>query len=263
METYRSRRRRGASPENQGQLPFGQNRPCVAEGETSSIDLPAGTEDTPWNEEFAFTIAIGRRPNSGCGQASPCGGPERVDIDLTVSPTSEGWRAPDVSTEDESVTRERRANAPFLPVAPLSKRCAAGIVDALCLLFSYGGFLMLFSSLGGHFNFSKLNAIVCVATLALFYIQYFTLFTIFGGTTPGMMLCGLQLIGYEGESATPRQLLARSLGYVLSAGTFFLGFLWAHWDEDRLTWHDRVSRTYVVSDDAILEASPAAATHGR
>lgn len=224
----------------------------------SASDLPAGVEAAPWNEEFAFTLAIGCRANSAIVPADADRGPERVDIDLTASPG-----APAASTESESVDSTRSPAAPFLPVAPLGKRRVAALVDVICLLFSYGGFLMLFGSLGGHFSFSKLNAIVCAATLALFYIQYFALFTIFGGTTPGMMLCGLQVMSYDGERATPRQLLARSLGYVLSAGTFFLGFLWAHWDEDRLTWHDRISRTYLVPDDAILKVSPAAAAHGR
>ena len=242
-------------PRNQGQLPFEQNCPGPVEDGTSASDLSAAAEAAPWNEEFAFTIAIGRRANSAAVPAGADRGPERVDIDLTASPGA--------PAENESTDRERRVAAPFLPVASPSKRRVAALVDALCLLFSYGGFLMLFGSLGGHFSFSKLNAIVCAATLALFYIQYFALFTIFGGTTPGMMLCGLQVMSYDGERATPRQLLARSLGYVLSAVTFFLGFLWAHWDEDHLTWHDRVSGTYLVPDDAILKASAAAAAHGR
>jgi uncharacterized RDD family membrane protein YckC len=25
-----------------------------------------------------------------------------------------------------------------------------------------------------------------------------------------------------------------------------LGFLWSLWDKDRLTWHDRLSRTHIV-----------------
>jgi len=54
----------------------------------------------------------------------------------------------------------------------------------------------------------------------------------------------------------------RAAGYLLSAGTLFLGFLWALWDEDGLTWHDRLSRTYLTAPDPLLEADPshAAAT---
>jgi hypothetical protein len=30
-----------------------------------------------------------------------------------------------------------------------------------------------------------------------------------------------------------------------------LGFLWALWDEDQLTWHDRMSQTYLTSAPAV------------
>src|SRR5207302_423808 len=49
------------------------------------------------------------------------------------------------------------------------------------------------------------------------------------------------------EEPAPRNLLLRAAGYMLSAGTFFLGFLWSMWDEDELTWHDRISHTYLRS----------------
>jgi len=44
-------------------------------------------------------------------------------------------------------------------------------------------------------------------------------------------------------------------------GTFFLGFFWALWDEDAMTWHDRLSRTYLAvpqtfADAEISHASP-------
>jgi hypothetical protein len=48
---------------------------------------------------------------------------------------------------------------------------------------------------------------------------------------------------------------------MISAGTFFLGFFWALWDEDAMTWHDRLSRTYLAvpetfADAEISHASP-------
>jgi uncharacterized RDD family membrane protein YckC len=61
-----------------------------------------------------------------------------------------------------------------------------------------------------------------------------------------MMMRDLQVVSFSGEPPTSRQMLLRSTGYMLSAGTFFLGFLWAMWDEDELTWHDRLSRTHLT-----------------
>jgi uncharacterized RDD family membrane protein YckC len=119
----------------------------------------------------------------------------------------------------------------------------------------------LFGSLGGHFAFSKLSAAVYAASFAIVYLQYFALFTVFGGTTPGMMLRGLRVVDFSGETPSPRQLLLRAAGYMLSAGTFFLGFLWAQWDEDELTWHDRISRTYLSSADTLADSDLSGVAH--
>jgi uncharacterized RDD family membrane protein YckC len=149
------------------------------------------------------------------------------------------------------------------PVASLDDRRLAAVIDVACLLFAYGGFLALFGSLGGQFTLSKLSAAVYVATFAIVYLQYFSLFTIFGGTTPGMMLRGLQVVSFSGEPPTPRQMLLRSAGYVLSAGTLFMGFLWSMWDEDELTWHDRLSQTYLSSAKILADLETHGATHSR
>ena len=87
---------------------------------------------------------------------------------------------------------------------------------------------------------------VYAANLYLVYAQYFALFTVLGGATPGMLLRGLRVVSFDGTTPTPRQMFWRSFGYVLSGGTVMLGFLWALWDEDHLTWQDRISQTYLT-----------------
>jgi uncharacterized RDD family membrane protein YckC len=141
------------------------------------------------------------------------------------------------------------------PVAPLRQRRRAGLLDAALLLFSYGAFLSLFVALGGRFTFSKTDLAVAGSTLALFYVLYVALFTFFGGTTPGMMLRHLRVVGFDGSNPTPGQLLWRSFGYVVSAGTFMFGFLAALWDDDTLCWHDRISQTYLTADSTAPESA--------
>jgi uncharacterized RDD family membrane protein YckC len=137
----------------------------------------------------------------------------------------------------------------LFPIVQLPLRRKAAMLDIALLLFSYGGMLALFWALGGRIGFDKLDVVVTGATLALFYAQYFALFTIFGGRTPGMMLCGLRVMSFDGSVPTSRQMVWRSFGYLVSAGTCFLGFLWALWDEDQLCWQDRISRTYLTPAD--------------
>ncbi len=143
----------------------------------------------------------------------------------------------------------------------MDERRIVAMIDAACLLFAYGGFLTLFGSLGGQFTFSKMSAAVYCIAFAIVYLQYFSLFTVFGGTTPGMMLRGVQIVDFSGEPPSPRKLLLRAAGYMLSAGTFFLGFLWAMWDEDELTWHDRISHTYLSSAEKLADSELAGAAH--
>jgi uncharacterized RDD family membrane protein YckC len=202
---------------------------------TSYESAPASRDD-----DFAFTIAIGRiatKPHTADG---------RMMIDVSSSSDSD-------APSDEPRELTDRAHDGLYPVAPLKDRQLAGIIDAAFLLFAFGGFVALFGSLGGQLTLSKVSAAVYLTSLAVVYFQYFALFTVFGATTPGMMFRGLQVMSFSGEPPTPRQMLLRSAGYVLSAGACLIGFLWAIWDEDQLTWHDRLSKTYLSSAQTYAE----------
>ena len=224
--------------------------------EDSPLESKAGPsiaveQEPPNKEEFSFTIAIGKS-----AKANPC---EELPVEIDVSSRP--------NTNDHPQMQPAQAEADshlgLYPVASFDDRRLAGLIDFFCLAFAYGGFLGLFGSLGGHFTLSKLSAAVCVTTFAVVYMQYFALFSIFGGTTPGMMLRGLQVVSFSGEPPTPRQMVLRSVGYLLSAGTFFLGFLWAMWDSDELTWHDRFSRTYLSVEQTLPELEAPDTARGR
>ena len=138
------------------------------------------------------------------------------------------------------------SDTPRSPAAPLANRALAGMIDAALLIFFYGGFLALFWALGGRFSASKLGAAITAATFGLLYAQYFLLFSLFGGATPGMMARGLRVATFDGGNPASAQLLWRGFGYIASAAVALLGFAWAIWDQDHLTWHDRISQTYLV-----------------
>jgi uncharacterized RDD family membrane protein YckC len=157
--------------------------------------------------------------------------------------------------EEESEQVFPRHDSTLLPVADLSLRRRAAAVDAVCLLLAYGVILGAFAFFGGRLIASKLDAFVCGAILTLLYTQYFSLFTMMGGATPGMMLVGLRLVSFDGAAPEPRQLIRRSAGYLLSGGMAFMGFLWSFWDEDHLSWHDHISQTYITPISPAEETS--------
>ncbi len=141
-------------------------------------------------------------------------------------------------------------DSPAHSVAPLLDRRRAGVLDGVFLLCAYAAFLTLFRAFGGRIAFTRVDALVQLATLGLLYAQYVALFTYFAGATPGMTLRGLRVVSLDGLEPSSRQLLWRSFGYLVSAGTMMLGFVWALWDEDQLSWHDRISQTCITTDAA-------------
>jgi uncharacterized RDD family membrane protein YckC len=250
VASYRARRRKSSPDEGQPELPFERpatpphSLPAVAVAEEQPRTPPANCED------FSFTIAIGRTANRRPSDEA------EMFIDVSLPPAEQQ------ANDATSTLPPIEAQQPGLyPVASIDERRLSGLIDAACLLFACGGFLALFGSLGGHFAFSKLSAAVYATSFAIVYLQYFALFTVFGGTTPGMMLRGLRVVDFSGEEPSPRQFLLRAAGYMLSAGTFFLGFLWAQWDEDELTWHDRISRTYLSSAPSIADSELSGVAH--
>ena len=246
LDAYRTRRRKLAPNAAQSRFSFDESSRKTPPSSVVVAEPPASVE-----EDFSFTIAIGRPSKKRVLEES------RMEIDVSLPPDSE-------SHPQTLVVEDERKSQPGLhPVASIEDRRIAALIDLFCLLFAYGGFLMLFSSLGGQFTLSKLSAAVCAATFAIVYLQYFALFTIFGGTTPGMMMRGLQVVSFSGEPPTPRQMFLRSAGYILSAGTFFLGFLWAMWDEDALTWHDRLSRTHLSAAQTFADLENSSIAHSQ
>jgi uncharacterized RDD family membrane protein YckC len=246
LEAFRTRRRRLAPSAAQSQFSFddpGKTSPHTS----AAVAEPPGSVE----EDFSFTVAIGSPAKKRVIEQS------RMVIDVSVPPDSE------TPPQTQLVAEHRKSQPGLHPVASIDDRRLAALIDFGCLLFAYGGFLMLFGSLGGQFTLSKLNAAVYATTFAIVYLQYFALFTTFGGTTPGMMMRGLQVVSFSGEPPTPRQMLLRSAGYMLSAGTFFLGFLWAMWDEDELTWHDRLSRTHLSAAQTFADLENSSVAHSR
>ncbi|HEY1424907.1 MAG TPA: RDD family protein [Candidatus Acidoferrum sp.] len=245
VASYRARRGKYSSDEDQPQLPFEQSV------EAPPVSAAVAVEDSPAQpDDFSFTIAIGRTANNRPPDET------QMYIDVSLPP---GQNAAFNSTQAADWATSQHSG--LYPVATIEERRLAGLIDAACLLFACGGFLALFGSLGGHFAFSKLSAAVYAASFTIVYLQYFALFTVFGGTTPGMMLRGLRVVDFSGEEPSPRQFLLRAAGYMLSAGTFFLGFLWSQWDEDELTWHDRISRTYLSSANNLADSEFTSAAH--
>jgi uncharacterized RDD family membrane protein YckC len=226
MDIYRARRRRYIHDyDSQNALPF------HAEIET---EVAPGAEVVaePVRIEIREEAAVVRAPRRPAASKQP----NRVEISIHQPEL-------DFSAADDRA----HPQTALIPVASLIDRRQAGALDLLFLCVSYGGFLGLFHSLGGHVSLAKVDAAVYGIVFFILFAVYFSLFTVLGGATPGMQFRGLYVVRLDGNLPETRQLVWRSFGYVLSGGALLMGFLWSLWDEDRFTWHDRMSHTYVTS----------------
>jgi uncharacterized RDD family membrane protein YckC len=134
-----------------------------------------------------------------------------------------------------------------LQVAPMSQRAFAGLVDALIVLVGAAVFVMVVLKAGLPMPQAKAGFLLAMAAPCVFWAIYQYLFLVYAGTTPGMQMARLRLVTFDGVPARRHVRRGRSVAIVLSTLSLGLGLFWALLDEDTLCWHDRITRTYVVT----------------
>ena len=136
--------------------------------------------------------------------------------------------------------------------ATLSLRVMAGVVDSCLILAALLGFTAVFAvtldKLSGAPFIAPLSpqttALGIGGILAILMLLYQVLFFTFSDATPGMRYARIALCTFNDENPTRAAMRRRIFAAVLSACPLGIGFLWAWLDDDRLSWHDRISRMY-------------------
>jgi len=164
---------------------------------------------------------------------------QRIEIKLNQSPLPFGESKSRDDLVRDSVHQELRS-------ATAWDRFAAGILDTLWVV----GCWLIFSLVVIAFTDFKVLSLSSGLGLGLVFLSialsYFFLFTVLSARTPGMDTMGLAVVRFDGELLSFRDVGWRIFGYCISTGCFGLGFLWACFDAERLTWHDRISKTLVI-----------------
>lgn len=249
------------SNENVEVCPFCESHFVSAEISVAATSRNRTPEEPEWRREVARRLEVyrSRRPHTDSGAQSdlPFAAERPPVITTAVAPRTIARLRPTQHVEihvaqpqlDFSVVENYRLQPAVasVPPADLATRRLAGILDASVVSAVFLGFFALFRSLGGKLAFMKVDFVVYALIFFLIYLLYFSLFTLFSGATPGMQVRGLSVVALDGNFPENSQLLWRAFGYLLSGGALLLGFLWALWDEDHLTWHDRISKTYITS----------------
>ncbi len=131
----------------------------------------------------------------------------------------------------------------------LLRRFAAILYDALLLFALWFLATVPFIAIEGgesieagsgplHFVYQSVLILVAYA----FFVGYWC----HRGRTLGMQSWGLQLETPDGRIPSVGAATIRFFASLLSWLPLGLGFFWQLWDADRLTWHDRLSKTRLV-----------------
>jgi len=147
----------------------------------------------------------------------------------------------------EEPAQERRPGFELpLQAAPMARRLLAGTIDSLFVITAFTGFAYIFFRITAIVPSLQQAAGISVGLIALFWIAYQYFLIVHAGTTPGLKLAHLRLSRFDG-TAVPRKIRRwRVLASVLSGLSLALGYAWCFLDEDRLCWHDRITRTYMA-----------------
>lgn len=133
--------------------------------------------------------------------------------------------------------------------AALTRRLASGAVDSGIVFFAAGLFAACFGQIVEGVPSSRSVLFSAVAVSAILWLVFQYLFLVYGGATPGMRATELELFSFNGRRPSRLARRVRALANTLSALSGGLGFAWALVDEDTLGWHDRMSQTYLRSED--------------
>ncbi len=152
----------------------------------------------------------------------------------------ESWNPPHETATPDAQT----SLAMPLYTAAVSTRCMAAAVDACCV----GTVFLAAVATAGYASpvlpTGVAGVLAAAGALVLLGVLYLLLFFTFTDATPGMRYARIALCTFNDDNPTRSAMRRRLLATALSLVPMGLGLLWAALDDDRLGWHDRISRTY-------------------
>ena len=171
-----------------------------------------------------------------------------IRLDQSPALPVHDWISRHAYTPTPAVTKDDVAASSGLELplqtASLEDRLMAGLVDAALIFGGFLVFVLVFVSCTVHPPVGKPAMVGAAIALCAFAALYLLLFFNFGTDTPGMRYAKIALCTFDDENPTRKLTRRRLAALLLALVPMGLGILWAFFDDDRLGWHDRISRTY-------------------
>ena len=128
--------------------------------------------------------------------------------------------------------------------AALHLRAMAWAIDGLLVLGGFTAFVAAFAHFAGEITLGAPLAVGAAIVLAGLYLVYQMLFFSLSDQTPGMRYARIGLCTFSDENPSRSAMRKRVLAQVVAVAPLGLGLAWVLLDDDRLGWHDRMSRMY-------------------
>ncbi len=134
---------------------------------------------------------------------------------------------------------------PALELAPTHQRLLALVVDGALMTSAF--LAAAYTAVANVATLPSLRTVEigAAAAFAAITVVYYLFFFTLGKGTPGMKYARIRLSTLEGKAVSRAQRWSRLGSLALSLLPVGLGVAWALFDEDRLSWHDRLSGTYL------------------
>lgn len=161
--------------------------------------------------------------------------PEWSGIQLDEQPGEELLEEPEVHA----------AAPPAIELASASRRIMAAVVDGSLIVGAFLAAAMMAAQNAKELPAPRVVEVAAALALVVIGALYKTLFYTLGTATPGMRYAGIGLSTFSGERPTRAQRCGRLVALTLSLLPVGLGVVWSLFDEEHLSWHDRLSRTYL------------------
>lgn len=143
---------------------------------------------------------------------------------------------------------QHRLSHSGLELATLQKRAVAFFIDELLLSLIF--LLILWDKIAATDESEAIVSLVNAFTFEylLIKILYQTFFVYQYGATLGKIFMKIQVVdALTMQRPIFSSALNRAVFRIISEMIFYLGFVWAFYDKNRQSWHDKTARTLVVN----------------
>ncbi|MGI8988281.1 MAG: RDD family protein [Bryobacteraceae bacterium] len=130
------------------------------------------------------------------------------------------------------------------PVATPLHRLLASSLDTGMVLIAFGIFSAIFYYFAGVLVWDSLTVVVLSLAFTLIALFYGLIWAMSARETAGMNWTHLRLVNFDGFAPDAKSRALRMAGGWLSFCSGTVGLWWALVDEENLTWHDHMSKTF-------------------